>query len=251
MGLHIVTFIALGIAATGLMRRRWPEGLAEAKPDYEVRPWLAMALPSIFIAGMGVLQNSIDRVMIGSLLNTDLSGIYNAATRTATLVAFGLQAVNAMLAPMVSGMHSTGDTRQLQRVLRMAAWGLFSYTALGSVALIAFGPWVLALFGEEFAAGYAPLVIMVLAQTVNATCGSVGLLLQMTGHQRKVATVLAVTAVLNVALNVVLIPRFGMNGAAAATGITMVVWNLTMLVIVKRVLNLNPTIFRIPGWLKR
>lgn len=249
--LHLATFLVVGIAATWLMRRRWPDGLREATPTYETRPWLGMALPSIFIAGMSILLNSTDRVMIGSLLNTDLAGIYNASTRTAQLVVFGLSAVNAMLGPMVSGMHSTGQAKQLQRVLRMAALGLFAYTALGSLALIAFGPWVLRLFGEEFATGYAPLVIMVVAQTVNATCGSVGLLLQMTGHQRKVASVLAVAATLNVVLNFALIPLYGMNGAAFSTGISMIIWNVAMLLIVRRTLRLNPTIFRLPRWLKR
>lgn len=250
-GLYLVAFAGVAVLAVVMLRRREPAGLREAAPAYERREWMAMALPSVFIAGMGVLLNAIDRVMIGAMIGTDEAGIYNAATRTAQLVTFGLVAVNAVLGPMVAGMHATGDKRQLQRVLTLAAWALFGWTLLGSLGLLIFGRWVLWMFGPAFVVGYLPLAVMVLAQVVNSSCGSAGLLLNMTGHQKKVAQVLAVSAVINVVLNVSLIPPFGMNGAALATGISMAIWNVIMLVVVRQTLHLNPTIFKIPRWLKR
>jgi len=246
MGLHLVAFGAMGVTAWVLVRSWRPAGVGQAPVEREVRPWMDMALPSVFIAGMGVLLDSTDRLMIGALMGMEAAGVYNASTRTALLVVFGLAAVNAMLGPMISAMHSTGRRKDLQRVLTLAAWGLFAWTAVGSTALLLLGPWVLALFGPAFTAGYWPLAIMVLAQTVNATCGSVGLLLMMTGHQRQVAWVLAGAAALNLVLNLVLIPLWGMEGAALASGASMVLWNLTMLVMVKRTLGLNPTVFRLP-----
>lgn len=246
MLLHGVAFSLVGLSAWVLMRRWRPRQLRGASSETEVRPWLDMALPSVFIAGMSVVLDSTDRLMIGGILGVEAAGIYNASTRTAMLVAFGLSAVNAMLGPMISSMHTRGDQAGLQRLLGLAAWGLLAWTGLGSAVLLLGGPWILSLFGSEFVQGYGALAIMVLAQTVNASCGSVGLLLMMTGHQRQVARVLAAAAGLNLVLNLALIPSWGMEGAALASGLSMAAWNLTMLVLVRKELRLNPTVFRLP-----
>ena len=248
MLLHGVAFSLLGLGAWVLLRSWRPRQLRGAALETEVRPWLDMALPSVFIAGMSVVLDSTDRLMIGGLMGVEAAGIYNASTRTAMLVGFGLTAVNAMLGPMISSMHTQGDQAGLQRLLGLAAWGLLAWTGLGAALLLLGGPWILALFGPAFVQGYGALAIMVVAQMVNATCGSVGLLLMMTGHQRQVARVLAVAAGLNLVLNLALIPAWGMEGAALASGLSMAAWNLTMLVLVRKELRLNPTVFRLPRW---
>jgi len=242
----LASLVMLAIGARLVFARR-PARLRDAAPRYQARAWLGMALPSIFIASMTVLLNGIDRVMIGSLLNTDLAGIYGASTRTAQLVSFGLIAVNSVLAPMVSASHETDQRDRLERILSLAALGIFLWTTAGASALLLLGRPILALFGPDFLAGYVPLVIMVVAQAVNSSCGSVGLLLNMTGHQRMVAVVFAIAAPLNVLLNWLLIPRYGMNGAALATGLALASWNVALVVMARRTLGLNPTIFRNPA----
>ena len=245
VGLYLASFATVGVLAVAIVRRRQPANLPAAAPQRDVRAWLDMALPSIFISGMSTLLGSTDRVMIGMLRGTEEAGVYTASVNTAMLVSFGLTALNAVLAPMVSSLHSTGKHHELQRILTLAAWTLFAWTALGSTGLLVFGPWILSLFGKAFLIGTFPLYIMVMAQIVNSSAGSVGLLLNMTGHQKFTSVVLAAAAALNVLLNFVLIPRFGMNGAAAATGTAMVAWNAAMLAVVHRKLHLNPTIFRL------
>ncbi len=244
IGLHLLTFFVLGLIATQQIRLRMPVDLRFKTPVYRKRIWVGMAVPSIFVAGMSVVLNSTDRIMIGYMLGTDDAGIYSASTQTAQLVTFGLVAVNAILGPMISAMHSAGKILELQRLLFLAAWTVFTWNVLGSIVLLLFGPFVLALFGPAFGIGYMPMIIMLLSQTINVVCGSVGLLLSMTGHQSKVAKVLFFAAALNVTLNFFLIPAYGMNGAALSTAISMIFWNVIMLFIVHYSLHLNPTIFR-------
>ena len=77
---------------------------------------------------------------------------------------------------------------------------------------------------------------------VNAFCGSVGVLMTMTGHQLEAAKVYITAAILNIFLNVLFIPPFGIEGAAAATALTTIFWNLVLLMRVRKKISVDPTI---------
>lgn len=243
VALHAISFAVLAFAARSIYKHRVPEGAANAKPRRDSRSWLMMSIPSILTAGMLVVLESTDRVMLGMLLNTTEVGIYSAAVRTANLVTFALAAVNAVLGPMVAGMYARGEIVHLQRLLTLAARVLLLWTVCGSLLLLLLGDHILRFFGPGFDAGYAPLATMVAFRIAVSCCGSVVLLLNMTGHQNRVATVLIGSALLNVVLNRCMIPELGMTGAALATGATTLVWNFALLASVMKLVQLNPTVF--------
>ena len=99
------------------------------------------------------------------------------------------------------------------------------------------------LFGQEFVSGSPALIILSGAQLVNAAAGSVGLTLMMTGHERSTAYGLFVSAVVNVVLNAVLIPQFGVVGAAVATATSTILWNVLLIIEVYRKLGIDSTAF--------
>ena len=90
-------------------------------------------------------------------------------------------------------------------------------------------------FGEEFSRSHTPLAILSLAQLANATFGSVGILLNMTGHERDTARALWQTTAANVILNLLLVPSYGMEGAAIATALSLIMWNVLLLRLARRV----------------
>lgn len=80
-------------------------------------------------------------------------------------------------------------------------------------------------------------------QIVNACAGSVTLLLTTTGHEGDALKGIALGAIVNVIGNAVMIPLYGINGAAVATGLSTVVWNVALGILVYRRLGINPTMF--------
>jgi O-antigen/teichoic acid export membrane protein len=98
----------------------------------------------------------------------------------------------------------------------------------------------MAIFGPGFQAGAAVVAIGAVAQFFNCAVGSVGYLLLMSGNQLQLVKIQAVNAVLMVVLNVLLVPRFGIKGAALAAALTVVSTNLWSLVVVRRTLKLFP-----------
>jgi len=98
-------------------------------------------------------------------------------------------------------------------------------------------------FGLEFAAAYAPLIILLLGEFVNSAAGSVGFLLSMTGHERETMLGIAAAATLNIALNLLLTPSWGIGGAATAAASSMILWNVLLWWITWKQLGINSLAF--------
>ena len=241
----------LNILAAGLsftigtywLLTRLPVEIRQATPEYSKQEWLKMSLPMFFIAGMNLLLQQTDIMMIGAMIGTDQAGIYGAAARIAALVTFGLTAVNSIVAPLISEYFSANKLQELQRMITLAARGIFVFTIAICTMLFILGVFILGLFGNEFVVGYEPLTILLIGQAVSAIAGSVGFLMVMTGHQVTAAKIIGSSAVINIVLNATLIPVFGIVGAAISTAISTALWNIIMLYYVKHNLDINPTVF--------
>lgn len=219
-----------------------PKPVATAISTYHNREWFITALPLFLISGMHMILNYTDTLMLGVILGSTKAGIYTVVSRISTLITFGLGAVNAIAAPIISQLYTSGKHSELQKIVTLAARGIFIFSFPIALLLILFGYKVLALFGSEFIQGYEALKILALGQLVNALAGSVGILMTMTGHQREAALVIGTSAMLNILLNAWFIPLWGVTGAAVATTLTIAMWNIALAFFVWKRLNLRATI---------
>lgn len=242
MGMNLLaTSVALA-AAWLLLHRALPLEAKLAEPLFETLHWLRVAMTLLLLTAFFQVLSRTDVIMLGLLVDTESAGIYAVAALAAQMVFIGLGAINVIAAPMIAELYWHDRHTELRRLVRLAAIGVVVTAFPAILLLVVFGRPILRLFGPGFGTGYAPLVVLCCGQLINALAGSVGFLMTMTGHQQQAAVIVAVTATLNVVLNLLLIPSYGMVGAAAATAVTTAVWNLAMLVYVWRVLRINPTI---------
>lgn len=245
--------LALQVAATsgafllGLwwLWRRMPAPLKTATPTYQTAQWMRSAWPLMLIGGIGVVNSQVDILMLGVLRTPEEVGVYRVAIQVANLVGFASAGINVVIAPTLSRLHVEGARRRLQRVMTRSTQAAFFLFALpvGLTLMLAGGELLPLVFSQSFAAGQAPLSILCIAQLATAGTGAAGLLLSMTGHEKDVARGLALAAILNVCLNAVLIPRFGMEGAAAATATSQVLWSVALGAHVYWRLAIRPTAF--------
>jgi len=213
---------------TVLLNRILPTQVRNARPEYQARAWHATAFALLLVAGMNLVLNRTDMLMIGAITGTREAGIYAVATRGAEVILLGLSSVNAIAAPLIADLHARGQREELQRVLRRAARGIDAFAVPATVAAVLCGRMVLGLFGAEFTEGYNALTILACGQLVNSLAGPVGFLITMTGHHKIAVKVLFISATLNILLNATFIPLWGLEGAAVATALTTVLWNLAM-----------------------
>ena len=225
-----------------LFRRSLDPEIRQANPVYAIDLWWRVALPLMFMDGSSVILNQTDTFMLGAMLGTKAVGIYSAAFKTSLWVQFILDAVNAISAPTIAALYARGDRQGLQQLVSAIARWMF-YPALAiAVGLICFADPLLQLFGSEFTAAKGPLIALILGQLVNVGSGSVGYLLAMTGHQVQAASIMGVTALLNLVLNLVGIHYLGVMGAALATAFSMMLWNVWLHTIVVKRLDVRPSI---------
>ena len=213
------------------------------RAQYRSFEWLAVSFPLLILNGTYLLLSQTDILMIGALLSTTEAGLYSAASRLAMLLPLGLATVNAIAAPMIAEFHAADDRRKLQRTLTVAAWCALGLAVPLAVVILVAGDWLLALYGQEFRTAYLALLILAGGQVVNTITGPVGFVMTMTGHQKQAMTILILMIPANLLLNSLLIPEFGIEGAAVATAATTVTHNLLMLAYVRKHHRLNTTVF--------
>ncbi len=239
-----IAFLSLSLvlgAQLWLFSQQMPRQCSTIKPIYSPREWFAVALPLLFNGGAFVVLSQTDIIMTGTILGSFQVGIYSAALKTASGVSLILAAFNAIAAPMFATLHAQEDYEGLQKLTATVSRWLFYPSLVFALFLILFAERVLGLFGSEFVTARWEMTIMILGQLVNVGAGSVGYLMEMTGHHQKCAYVFGCSALLNLGLNGILIPTIGIMGAAIATAATMAVWNIWLHQLVVKHLGIQPS----------
>lgn len=242
MGFTLLAYFLAFLIGSWWLRKALAENVPAVSVVMASAMWWKVAAPLVLMQGMQLILARLDILMLGTMQGPDSAGVYGATIHLAALVAFGLNVVNPIAAPLFSELFHTERKEELQRVVTLAARFTTAVTLVAAVFLVFFGKWVLGLFGGEFAAGYVALLILLCGQLVNALSGSVGYLMTMTGHQNAAAMILGAAATANVILNYLLIPRYGIEGAAVATAITIAGWNIAMVVYVRVKIGIRSTV---------
>jgi len=210
---------------TVVLYRSLPNEAKTAQPDPTNPAWIRSAVPLMLLTVLQILNTKLDILMLGSMVGTKETGIYSVANRGAGLITYVLVAVNAALGPAIASLNVSHDRQRLQRMITKSSRIVLLISLPACVGLIVFGGFFLRIFGQEFVSGRAALSILCLGQLFSAAMGSVNLLLIMTGHERDAVITLGGSTILNAALNLLLIPRWGIEGAAIASTASIVMRN--------------------------
>lgn len=196
------------------------------------------------LAGMGILFGQAGTLILGALKGAGVVGIYSVADKGAELLAFVLVAQNAAFSSTAASLYAAGDLETLQRLAtRIARLTLLASLPL-AILFIGFGHWFLLYsYGTQFTQAQKALAILATGQLVNVGMGLNSVLLMMTGHERDSARAVAVSAVVALLLNFVLIPIWGMLGAAISTAIGVVLINILATLALYRKTGIDSTVF--------
>jgi O-antigen/teichoic acid export membrane protein len=242
MAMTLLTSAITLLAVSAMLSNVFPESATASRPAYQTRAWLKSAIPLVFVNGAFVIMSATDTLMLGALKGPESVGAYAIAKRGALLITFVSGAVNTALAPTIANLDSSDDSERLQSVItKSMRLALLVAMPVGAV-LILFGDWFLMMFGPEFVAGRDALTILSLGQIAQLGLGSVTLLLIMTGHERDAAIGAGVGAIINAGLNWLLVPTWGIEGAAVATALSMLLLGVWLVKRVHERLGIHPTV---------
>lgn len=198
---------------------------------------------SASMMGIGLMEfvvSQSDKIALGYSRPAREVGIYAVAATVVVYVPLVLSSINQIFAPTISDLHTRGEHELLARLFQsLTKWAIGITLPLALVIMILARP-LMRIFGPEFEAGWPILVIGTLGQLVNCGVGSVGNLLMMSGNERKLLRVQFVMAFLMVVLSALLVPIWGIVGAAVAAAIVNIGVNAWNLIEVRITLGLTP-----------
>jgi O-antigen/teichoic acid export membrane protein len=204
------------------VERRVRKAVPDGPRRYRPALWIGIALPIFIVEGFFNLLTNIDIIIVSFLMEPDRVAVYFAAAKTLALVHFVYFAVRAGGAQRFSKYYASGDRGRLEDFVRDTLhWTFWPSLAMVSLLLL-FGRPLLGLFGPNFIDGYPLLFIISIGLVVRASIGPAESLLTMAGQHNICAAVYTAAFALSVALNFALIPRYGLQGAAAATTLALV-----------------------------
>jgi O-antigen/teichoic acid export membrane protein/Mrp family chromosome partitioning ATPase len=224
----MVALLASNLAAAVLAARalRRVMGPPTAPARYRPRELLAFSTVS-WLAGLashGLLW--ADVLLLGILGNSGQVGVYNVAVRLVHLATFVMVPINAAFAPRIADLYHRGRTDSLRRTYALAGSWIIRLSLPAFVLLLVFPRDLLAFFGPGFAIGASVTVILAVGKFVDAATGPCGMVLNMSGRPRLNLLNNSAGLVLNITLNLVLIPRYGIVGSAVAWAVSLCLINI-------------------------
>ncbi len=175
------------------------------------------SLPLMFLTILGTLMHWTDILMIGYFLDEASVGAYMPAVRTAGLIRSVMIAFISIFSPMISELNAKNDVVGMKNMYRLIVRWILSIAIPISLVFILFPSKVMLIFGGQFLQGSSVLVILTGAVLIQSFFGAGGQVLTMTGHPKVNLMNSIIITTINIVLNIILIPKYGIEGAAYAT----------------------------------
>jgi len=238
---YTAAVIITAIVAWLLWKRVWV-GIEKGQQNSSLsaQNLLQSSWPLFVVALAGLLIQQTATILLGIWGTPEDVGVFNVANRIASLLLFPLMAMISILAPKFSEIHRSGDKEGLKKLAQKSSRVLMLFA--GSVALFVGmnAELILSFFGENFIEGAFILQVLLIGVVVNASAGAVIELLMMTGNETLVRRNILSSAGIQFLLCIILIPIYGMSGAACAVVIGGVLWNVWTVWTVKEALGYWP-----------
>lgn len=212
--------------------------------SFNSRSLLRTGLRIMGVNSLSLVMTWIDTVCIGIWHPSAEVGVYGIAVRIALLTSFVVSAASAAVGPKYAAFNAEKNIAALRSLTQRSSLAMLFVVLPVSGFLVCFPSFVLGLFGKDFKSASTVLVILTIGQFVSVVTGTLGHLLMMTGNEKDLRNIIATTAIMNVVLNVILVPNYGIKGAAISTSISLVSMSLLCVWGVKRRLD----IWSVPKW---
>jgi len=231
MGYVGAGLLGLGIYALALVRLIRAEGLLAhfqwRAIQFPAREVLAFTLPLLSSDLVYVVTHWLDAFLLGYFHGTTEVAALRAVQPAAKLNTLVLASFGLLYTPLAARLFARGDRQGVNQLY----WSNASWTAVMTFPVFALtfalaGPLTLALYGERYESSALILALLAFGYYFSAALGQNGLTLKVYGRVRFIVIINVLSVLVNVAVNLVLIPRYGALGAAVGSCATMVAFNL-------------------------
>lgn len=225
----IISSIIACFSAFYFLIKIFPFYKREIVPVFENGKLIGFSVPLLFQNFLALLMQRIDLLMIGYFLASSDVGIYGAAAKVAITGILVFASFEATFAPVVSEFYGRKEIKRMENLFKIVVKQTFTVSFPIFLLMIIFAKPIMEIFGPSFISGAPCLIILSIGYLITSlTCGS-GYILIMIGKPQIELLNSCILCIGNIVLNYILIPRYGILGAAMATGTSIAVINLLKL----------------------
>lgn len=208
------------------------EAVLTKTPHQEV---LSVAFPMLMTYIAFMVNNSADVFILkANNVSTDLVGIYKTCTNISMLAATLLVALNTTVQPKITQLYTQQKYDEVQRIAVKSSKLIFWLSLPVFIILFFLSKYVMWLYGAEFMKGALSLSILTIGQVFNTLCGPVAQVLNATGYHKQFRNISLMGMGVNILINLIIIPIYGIEGAAIANTLSMLFWNIVGTIYIKK-----------------
>jgi O-antigen/teichoic acid export membrane protein len=204
------------------------------KPKLNTWQFLKESLPILYSSSIIVILNWLGTFVLGIYSTNEVIGIFSLCVKIAFLLNFVSQAINSILAPKIAKIYMSNKLLECQKLISFSAKLNFLSSLIIGIIVIIFNKYLLGIFGEEFKAGSLIFIILCIGQLISSFSGSVGIILQMTGKQVIYQYLMIIALIVSLFFMFLLVPIYGGEGAAIASLLSMLSWNLLGIIYIEK-----------------
>jgi O-antigen/teichoic acid export membrane protein len=183
----------------------------------DVRAVFGFALPLWLSGLLNQFQGNIEIVLLGALANVTSVGIYTIVGKINMLGHVAYRAIIVSVKPVLAGLHDGGDQAGLSSLYATTTRWTLALNVPFFLIIVLYAERLLLVFGQAFVAGKEALVVLAVAELAIGATGISGSIIDMTGHVRVKLANTMLSMVVLLTGNALLIPRWGILGAAVAS----------------------------------
>jgi O-antigen/teichoic acid export membrane protein len=172
------------------------------------------------------IMQSIDVIFLGIYNSFETIAYYSIAVKLSSVAALAIVSVNIVIAPKIAKIYKDNNFDELRVLMKKATRLNVAVSIPILLCIIIFSTYLLSFFGSDYTLAKNSLIILASSQLFNSISGPSAIFLNMTGRQKSLNIILIIALLINVTLNVILIPILGMIGAALSTAISLILWKI-------------------------
>ena len=196
---------------------------------FERQQIINFSAPLFFESFLNTIIGTIDILMLGYFVSSSSVGIYGIALRLSFIIALPLTAFNMIFAPIISNLYVRNEKEILGKLFKTVTKWIFTLSFAVFLVIVLFAKPILSIFGQDFVIGAFAVLILSFGRLIDAGVGSNGYMLMMTGRPKINLLNSAILCVLTIAMNLLLIPKYEIVGAAIGTAFSVAVINIMRL----------------------
>jgi O-antigen/teichoic acid export membrane protein len=253
------TFLLIACGAIGIAfvvqvtatLRSLPQEILQAAPERRVREWTRASFHLWVTTVLETLNQYFDVLVIYVFLDAPSAGVYFGATRVANAFGTVLSGAHVLATRRIPQLYFNNKIDEINRTFVSMAEVMLVCIVAG-LTVVVFGAHILlSLFGPAFAQQNWVLIVLVAGTSIYAAGGPAATVLLICGHENKYPYVLAGNIALRLAGFAILIPLFGLIGAAAAATGSLLAATVILNVICRRWTGIDPSVLGIVGQFRR